>query len=476
MQLVDRLATNTFILFTATAVSGILFFAYQVVIARYLGAADYGVYSFAFAYVALFAFLIEGGLGTFVIREVSRHKESTGKFLVGSLFNKAWLFAVVLIITSAGIYFLKKDQGVKELIYLFLFAAFFENLANSFIFIFKAHEEMVYVGIYQVAKNFLLICVALFAANTGKPLKQMVLFYAAACFLALLASAALYWKKFGKIAETFDFRFSMTMMKSSLSFCLYGLLAVFYAKIDTVLLSVLRNDTEVGFYNASFRLIDMLGNVPAIFLTAVLPAMSIAHIKSHDTLRLIFKKVTQLLIIFIVPVSIGTSLLAEEIIAFIYGPGYASSVPALRVLIWAAFFYFISFPGINLLNATNKQRMNVVFISLVAAFSVSLNMLLISRHGYMGASYTMVISEVGSFALSYSFIFFYMFKVNLGALLLKPMTAGLIMGAFTLLTRSQHILVVVPLSACIYISFLLALKTFSQEDVDAFKKMFGRSR
>lgn len=85
MTLEIKIARNAAILFAATAISGLFFFISQIVMARYLGSSDFGAYSFAFAYAAISSYLIEGGLGTLMIREVSRHKEQAAQYLAGSL-------------------------------------------------------------------------------------------------------------------------------------------------------------------------------------------------------------------------------------------------------------------------------------------------------------------------------------------------------------------------------------------------------
>lgn len=470
MQLQTRIATNTLIIFTATAVSGLFFFIYQITLARYLGANNFGVYSFAFAYAALFSYLIEGGLGTLVIREVSRHKELTANYLAGSLFNKAWLFALVFIGIAATLSFLKRDGAVEGLIYLFLLASFFESLANSFINIFKAHEEMIYPGLYQIIKNLLIMNVALLSVYLEATLMNIVAMYTIAYFLALLFSIALYCKRFNLFARV-DMKFSMGMMHSSLALCAYGALAIFYSKIDTILLSLFRGNIEVGFYNASYRLIEMLATAPGVFLSAVFPSMAVAHLESRDTLRLIYKKVTQLLILFILPVCIGATILSEEIVASLYGAEYLPSAPALMTLVWGSFFISLSAPCGGLLNATNNQRKNLFFISVIAVINPALNLLLIKRYGYMGASYTMLISEAISFAISFGFIYLYILKIDLARLLIKPAVAGLIMGMFTVLMRGNSIMLIIPLSACIYMLSLIALKAFSREDILTLKKI-----
>lgn len=469
-----KIAKNTILLFTATAVSGLFFFLYQIILAQYLGAKGFGIYSFAFSYVALFSYFLEGGMGTLVVRDVARHKEMTAGYLVGSLFNKIWLFVIVATVTITSISFLKNDNSYTELISLFILAAFFENAANSFINIFKAHEEMIYPGVYQIVKNFLILTFALIAVYAELNLMGVVSIYATACFLALFFSFILYKLRFN-LFTGIDIRFSMRMMLSSLSFLASGALAMFYTRIDTVLLSFIRSDTEVGIYNAAYKLLDMLAIVPGVFLGAAFPSMSTAHIQSHETLRLIYKKVMQLLILFILPVCIFATVLPVEIISSLYGAEYLSSAPALKVLIWSGFFMFLNAPCGVLLNATNNQKKNVFLLTSVTLTNVLFNLFFIRLYGYIGASYTMLISEILSFILAYSLISFYLFKVSIAMLLTKPMLAGFVMGGVAILLHNKlNMFLVISLSLATYLLSLIVLKAFSKEDIATVKKLISK--
>lgn len=205
-------------------------------------------------------------------------------------------------------------------------------------------------------------------------------------------------------------------------------------------------------------------------MSAAFPAMSVAHLESRERLRLVFKKVAQILVILILPVCIGTTVISEKIISFLYGSEYLQSAGVLRVLIWAGLFIFMASPSVTLHNATNNQRKNVMIIAAVAAINGALSMFMISRFGYMGASYAMVISEVSSFCLLYISTYLYL-KVGIVDLLKKPAIAGMAMGAFTFFIQDRNLAVVIFLSACVYCLSLVLLKTFSKEDIEAFKKI-----
>lgn len=470
MMLEIKIARNASILFTATVISGLFFFISQIVIARYLGSSEFGVYSFTFAYAAISSYLIEGGLGTLMIREVSRHKNQAAQYLVGSIFNKACLLIVALIIAWVGLHYLQKDWAVTRLVFIFTVASFFEILANSFINIFKAYEEMLYPGIFQILKNFLIMVATLTAAYAGFSLIGMALLYSAACFFALLFIAVLFSLKHS-IVTTLDIGFSLKMMKSSVSFCSYGLAFIFYTRIGTILVSLLQGDAAAGLYSASFKLVDMLSSVPGIFVSVSFPAMSIAHLESRETLRLVFKKVTQILIILILPICIGTSIIPGKIISYLYGSEYLPSSDALRVLIWAGLFIFMASPSVTLLNATNNQRKNFVIIAVVAVINVVLSMFLISRYSYTGASYAMVISEIFSFGLLYFSTHLYL-KAGMVDLLMKPVIAGIAMGIVTFYIQGLNLAAVIFFSACVYSLSLVLLKTFSKEDIVTFKKIW----
>ena len=62
-----------------------------IIITRLLGVEDFGRFTFALSFVALFAILADLGLNTLTIREVAREKDKAAKYFTNGAFLKLLL-------------------------------------------------------------------------------------------------------------------------------------------------------------------------------------------------------------------------------------------------------------------------------------------------------------------------------------------------------------------------------------------------
>ena len=74
MNTIQRIAKNTGVLFVSQVMSYIMNFLFVMYTARYLGAEEFGIFSFALAFAAIFAVFLDLGLSILTVREVARDK------------------------------------------------------------------------------------------------------------------------------------------------------------------------------------------------------------------------------------------------------------------------------------------------------------------------------------------------------------------------------------------------------------------
>jgi len=81
MNMVQRIAKNTGVLLVSQVVSYAIGFFFIMYTARYLGAAGFGVLSFALVFTGIFGVFADLGLRQLTVREVARDKSLAGKYL-----------------------------------------------------------------------------------------------------------------------------------------------------------------------------------------------------------------------------------------------------------------------------------------------------------------------------------------------------------------------------------------------------------
>jgi len=71
-KIVQRVAKNTGIVITGELIFRLVSLVVTIYLARYLGTAGFGKYSFVFAYLAFFNIITDLGLQTILVREMAR--------------------------------------------------------------------------------------------------------------------------------------------------------------------------------------------------------------------------------------------------------------------------------------------------------------------------------------------------------------------------------------------------------------------
>ena len=117
-----------------------------------------------------------------------------------------------------------------------------------------------------------------------------------------------------------------------------------YASIDTFMISVLKNDTEVAIYGAAYRLLESSIILPALIADAFYPRFSIQNSMSKNSVIELYHRGIKYICIIALPVATVVLVLGDQIITFIYGLKYLDSVINLRIL-FSAFLFLLQCRG-----------------------------------------------------------------------------------------------------------------------------------
>jgi O-antigen/teichoic acid export membrane protein len=161
---------------------------------------------------------------------------------------------------------------------------------------------------------------------------------------------------------------------------------------------------------------------------------------------------------------------------FLFGSRFASSGQVFRILIFATGIIFISNLVGPAITATNRQRVNMWITFGNMVLNIVLNLFLIPRWSYIGASVATVLTEGAGCALA---IFFNMRYLKIPPLsmtyfsLVKPIAAVGVMAASILYFHALNIIAVIPIAAVCYGGALLFLGWFDKLDARLFRQAVG---
>jgi O-antigen/teichoic acid export membrane protein len=469
MNTIQTIAKNTGALTLMHIVTMILGLIFTVSLARCFGDIAFGKYSFAIAFTALFAVLMDLGFNQLTIREVARDKALAKKYMGNILIIKLLLSLIFFVFVVAAVNLMHYPSDTKTIVYIFGAYTVLSSFGGLFRAVFHAFEKMEYDSLLTIIQQVIVVSIGLTLLFLGYNLIQVVSVFLLGGIINVVFSSVVMVKKFVKPEFELDLNFWKTSIINAIPFGLTAIFVIIYVRIDTVMLSMMVGDAPVGWYNAAVILILGLIFIPSVFLGAVFPAFSKLYMSSIDSLKNAYEKAFKYLFIILFPIAVGTTLLADKFILLLYGEQFIHSIIALQILIWWNVFGALNWLFSTILLSINKEKIVAVSTGIGAILNVVLNLFLIPIMSYVGASITTVITEIILFVLLFYFVSTYLYRLPLLKVTAKTIAAGVVMGICIYYIQSFNVLIVVAIAIVIYFLALVSFGGISKEDITLIK-------
>ncbi len=468
MDKIANIAKNTSYLTAALILQKIISFTYFALLARNLGAGDLGKYYFAISFTTIFAIFIDLGLVNVLTREVAKRKEEAGKFLGNVITIKLPLAALSLLAVIVLIKALDYPLITRQLVYLSSICMILDSFTMTFWGAVRGFHNLKFESIASVVFQLVVMAFGLAMLYSGRGLNLIMTALVAASIFNFIFSIAVLWKKWRlTIIPRYDRQLAGLIIKIAVPFGLFAVFQRVYTYLDSVLLSIMAGDEQVGFYQIAFKIVFALQFLPLAFTAALYPAMSSYWLHNREQLSVSFERAMNYLIIISLPITAGILILADKII-LVFKAGYGEAVLPMQIIICALLFIFINFPVGSLLNACDRQKINTLNMAIVTIVSVIMNIILIPRFQAAGAGITVVATNLLMFILGMSRVGG-IIKYRPGKIIkvfFKSLLAAALMGLCILYLKSSiNVFAVIAAGGVIYFFVLFVIGGFRKEDV-----------
>ncbi len=475
MSTVKRLAKNTFFLLVSRLLTSIVGFVLLIYITRYLGEVDFGKYSFAMSFTALFEIFADIGISQLIIRELSRNKELTSEYITNITALKLFFSFFMLLLIALVINILGYPEDTKYVVYIFGIYTVLISFMKISMSIFQAFEKMEYIAVVDVIERIAALSLTYIIFSRGYGLIELSYVYVTAGLIGVIISIIIILIKFPKPKFTINTLICKKLVHDSIPFGLNVLFGILFFKIDSVMLSILKGDAAVGIYSAAYNpLLSLSGLITGIIVTGVYPVMSRYFISSKDNLKTLIVHFSKYTAIIGFPISIGCFILAKQFIHLFYGNQYSDSVIAFQILALFIPIRLTSSLTATVLSSINKQKLRTAIVCASSFINIILNLVLIPYLSYIGASISTVLSELFLNCAIVYFIDKNYEKLGLNSHFIKPFLASLIMGGFVLWFRETDILLLITISGFFYFFVLVSIGTFTKKEIEIFQQLVKR--
>ncbi|HEX2986969.1 MAG TPA: flippase [Chloroflexota bacterium] len=464
-----KVAKNSLFPMATSFLNKFLDLGFAVYMFRVLGPEGVGAYALAQVVLGYLDIVANFGLGTLLTREVAKDRLSVNRFLGNTLAVRVglWLlclpFLALLIGPGAGLMGITPEVALAIVL---LVAGLLPSLvAGTVSALFQAYERFEYPAIVTVLTNILKIGLGVVALSSGWGFVGLAGVSVVVNLITVGMLFALMLALLVRPRWEYNAGFSWKLLGVSYPLMLNNLLNSVFYRVDSLMLTPMAGSNALGFYSTAYKFIDGLGIISSTFTMALFPLLSQYAHGARNSLARAYGLAIKLLVMASLPICVGTTLIAPQIILLFAGEQYLPhSAVALQILIWFLPFSFVNGVTQYLLIAINQQRFITLSFVVAALFNVGANLLLIPALGYVGAALTTVASELVLMVPFWYCVRRHVPPIPVLSLAWRPVVASAAMGLEVWLLQDWNLIAAIVLAVPIYGAGLLALGSFDKSE------------
>jgi O-antigen/teichoic acid export membrane protein len=385
---------------TAIGVSGLaskaLLFAWQILLARMLGAEGYGLYGTVGALLAIGAVIPDGGMGLIIIREVSKRPAESNGYLGAALRLQpllALLGYAVLLLAAALFGYEPRLIQLLALAAASLLIDTFGNIAhNQFI----ASERMAIPAVIGLGHVLALMAAGGATLVLGGGLLGL---YIASLAAGSLRSAT-YWVMLRRYKYRPDFSFEKRLLRhlvlSGIPLAGTAFISLAAAHLGKLLTTLWIGPTSTGYLTAAYVLnFGVIEVLSTPWLVATLPWMSRSFSKGNSRSgQDLMERLVRLNLLFSLPLAVIVSSSSVPLARISFGNDFLPAAAALKLILWYSVLTMCSAAFAQLLIVKNRQRWLMTGRVIGLIVNIALAMIFIPSKGVQGAVIAAISAEL----------------------------------------------------------------------------------
>lgn len=362
-------------------------------VARYLGPEQFGLFSYALAFVSIFSGLAKLGLDGIVVRDLVNHPHQRDVYL-GTAFWLKFVGAFIMLgFVALATLFTSNDHTTNLYVFIIASGIIFQSF-EVVDFYFQSQVLSKFVSICKITQLAVSSVLKVYFVLTGADLIWFVVVTLAdQALLALTLFIAYRYQRFGSFYQHFDFILAKKLIKDSWPLIFSSLAVAVYMRIDQIMIKEMLGDKEVGIYSAAVRLSEIWYFIPVIITSSLFPAIVSAKKISEELYYTRLQRLYTLMVWIAIAIALPITFLGGWLVTLLYGEAYRAAGQVLMIHVWAGVFVFLGVASGSWFTNENLQQYLFYRTVLGALINVVLNLALIPRFGVVGAAIATVIAQ-----------------------------------------------------------------------------------
>lgn len=446
-----RFVKSSSIVFGALVAAGVIGLVLRMFLTRSLSVDHYGLFYFIFALVSFLAIFRDLGINSalakftpeFIVRKQFGKVKSS--MAIAILFQMLFALPITLVlfffsdqiaVAIAGPKFAASISIVVKILGIRFFAMIFFHVLR---FSYRGLQDPVPYAMMEVFYIILTLFLVVFSVsifNLG--VGGVALGYLIAVPILVITWLEIIWKRHPQVLRG-KVQIKKPLIKKILRFALpvfaVGIGGIILAYIDTIMIGIFHNLTEVGLYQAARPLTSLVSYFPAALSVVLLPMTSEIWARREE--KLLGQAVHSILkfsFMIVIPAVFVFIVFPDVVLSSVFGPSYASAALTLQILTVVVIVTTLHVILSSIAAGIGKPIIITKVVGVMACSNFIGNLILIPAHpefgwegGIVGAAIaTFISSFVGIFVMVYLVQRFVKFTFPTSAFL-KTLVGGTVM-------------------------------------------------
>ncbi|MGI8620142.1 MAG: flippase [Gemmatimonadaceae bacterium] len=434
-----------------------------VYLARVLRAEAFGIFGFALAALACLTAVVDGGFTVLGTRDVARDRSAV-RALVSAIVSIRLVLAAAAFVLLLGFI---AGTDLQPVVRRALLWSSLSVISTAFLldWVFYGLGEVRAISAAAVMKAAVFLGIVLLAVHEPSDVWAAVVAQVIGELVAAGWLWAVYVRRFGSVARSVDWGAWFHRWRQALPISVGQILRAVNYWFGIIVIGLWLDPAAVGQYTSAQKLMLFLLGFASLYFLTYLPLIAGALQRDPGEVGQIISKSFSLTVSLTLPIAFGGTVLADEIVRFIYGPDYAASTLPFRILIWVLPLVIASAHFRNTVLAANLQRVDLGCVILSAVANVVANLALVPTFGAVGAAIAMTISEATLLVAEYVVVRRRIARPSIAARLPGPLAAATLMALAVWWARPMGLPAALGIGILLYFSLMCLFGALRPADV-----------
>lgn len=391
----NRIAKNAGWIMAGRIFHIILTFVIGLLMARYLGPANYGLINYAAAYGTFFTAFCTLGINSVIVKDFIDHPEEQGT-TIGTVLVMRLISSFLSFLTIAGISFvIDRNSPIAVTVTILYSVSVIFQIFDTFNYWFQSRLISKYYAIataisYTIASAYKVVLLVLGMSVEWFAVSNSV------DYMVLALVLFIFYKKNHGPKFSFSIKKGKEILAVSKSFILSSLMVAVYAATDKVMLKQMMDESQVGYYALAVSISTMWAFVLSAIIDSMKPKIMEYHNTNYEKYLTANKQMYALVFYVSLAASVVICLIAPLFVRIVYGESYLPSVTPLRIVVWYVAFSYLGVARDVWTVCERKQRYLKFLYFGSAALNVVLNLALIPFLGSAGAAIASLFTQIST--------------------------------------------------------------------------------